>query len=934
MITDKQRQRDFEYEADYQTKSRYNPEQWRGIISSGQIDESCVELLKMIYSSFNHVATLLQLSFHKEVSQEDVLNTLNKAGHILGEANELEPEVDFSGNEYWWYLFCWGKETDDKVLEFKLQPELSEAVSSLWPELEEAYYAFMNDAERSLQIRYSQEDAVWIAASVLLYEKYYRYPGITTDDILLMQYEVQTRAQRIFGQDVDTVVINQICNADERGHRYNYLRDMYKYYRVPFPGEFDGDRERPDPEELDYSAYIYSLFGYMTIEKLYDFISHEYAHLVDESYVDLTNANGFVRLAAFLSRQGGKSLSPDDTSEKAAGFRIDGADCVETFRMIGDSLIAEYPSFSYLSRGEWYLEQEEKIAPALEDRLLIESRKHTGAYVAIRTVTEGDNVNIETSLHLPWIEGDSADSGFMEDIREKCDKLVLMTSAPFQVEITEAGSDDPVSAGKKIRAFVLYSYDEFKTMKEEDIIGLFGGSLQIFASYYTDICQNYYPRDGEDASETPAADPDKETASSGTNTSLEDSLKAALGSRLTIRQGSDTPGPTVRYREIPDNPSTDYITKALQGVGSRQDSTENYTEQPKVSQGYGGRRETAEEPVPVSRPDRVKIPPSTHPDRADQSFRLFPKNTLIKGPMKTRKFHEAIMTTVGIIEGKDIGTLGLEPVPDILEHFKEYEEAGRILHIACPDLGESGYESFVENADMQDGIFKTFANRCGQGRYVVLMEEVDLNWRHLFGDTSVLLRPNRREGASSETIITLRYSGESFRLPSNLYIVGTCDSVVCEDTILSAVDYDFYIRPVSPEPGVLHTMRVAGISLERLMRAMNTRISYFLGPDYQLGEGFFLSSSERDALASLARAFREQILPILEKWFNGDIESIRYVLGDNGKTRNDTIFYREIPFRDSLFKGQLPDSFDTGRRIYELNEDAFMNPRSYITIYE
>jgi phosphoglycolate phosphatase-like HAD superfamily hydrolase len=44
--------------------------------------------------------------------------------------------------------------------------------------------------------------------------------------------------------------ITQICNADERGHRFNYLRDIYKYYRVSFPGEFEGERERPDPEEV------------------------------------------------------------------------------------------------------------------------------------------------------------------------------------------------------------------------------------------------------------------------------------------------------------------------------------------------------------------------------------------------------------------------------------------------------------------------------------------------------------------------------------------------------------------------------------------------------------------------------------------------------------------------------------------------------------
>ena len=81
-----------------------------------------------------------------------------------------------------------------------------------------------------------------------------------------------------------------------------------------------------------------------------------------------------------------------------------------------------------------------------------------------------------------------------------------------------------------------------------------------------------------------------------------------------------------------------------------------------------------------------------------------------------------------------------------------------------------------------------------------MMEEVDLNWMHLFRETAVLLRENRREGTSSETAVTLPLSKEKFRLPSNLYIVATCDSIVCEDTITGAIDHDFFIRPVSPEP--------------------------------------------------------------------------------------------------------------------------------------
>ena len=118
------------------------------------------------------------------------------------------------------------------------------------------------------------------------------------------------------------------------------------------------------------------------------------------------------------------------------------------------------------------------------------------------------------------------------------------------------------------------------------------------------------------------------------------------------------------------------------------------------------------------------------------------------------------------------------------------------------------------------------------------------------------------------------------------------------------------------------------------MATLNLRLSYFLGADYQLGEGFFLASPDKDPFISLARVFREQIIPLFEKWFDGDKERIRYVLGDNGKKRNDTIFYQDMPYREGLFKGSIPDSFDTERRIYQINEEAFYNPKSYIDIYE
>lgn len=950
MITDKQRQRDYEYDGDYQSKSRYTEEQWNNILSSGQLSDEDISLLKQIYGSFNHAATLVQLAFHNKTTEVELLAQVNAMGELLAKANDIKPEVDFEGNEYWWFLYFWGKNTDAGTLELKLHPELTEAIGALWPEAEEKYYAFMNDVERSLQIRYNQEDAVWVAAAVLLYEKYYQNPGISADEILLMQYEVQTRAQKVFGQDINVNTITQICNADERGHRFNYLRDIYKYYRVAFPGEFEGDRERPDPENFDYNAYIYSIYGYMTLQELLDFIEHEYAHLVDESYVELNASNGFVRLADFLTRQGGAPYNPEDTSEQALSLRADGEDCVTTFHMLADALIKEYPNFTYARKADWFQPSEGRISYIFCDVLSMENYAHTHAGISFLTVPDGDAVNIEIALNLPFCSSEEA----MLDIQDKCNMLTLMTSAPFKVENVATEGFDLTDDSQKIKASVLYSYEEFKTMKEEDIVGMMSTATEIFASYYTDICQNYYPA----ADEMPEEDP----------------FAAALGSKLKYRPAREVPGPQIIYKQGGISPTTEYVTKVLQGYdvpsGQEDEAPENtensfdgsaaaayeaYDDDETFagapagtgtgSAGDFGREEATQSGAARSAgsvilPDwynEEKVPVSTHPDRSEQNFHLYPKNTLIRGPLKTAKYHEAMLTAVGIIEGKDSNMMRIEPVPDILEHYKNYVEEKRIMHISYPDIDGQGYDNWIESKNgpaIRDGIFKEFANRCADGRYVVMMEEVDVNWMHLFGETAVLLRDNRREGTGSETAVTLKYSKETFRLPSNLYIVATCDSNVSEDTVLGAISHDFFIRHISPDSSVLRGIRVEGILLERLMATINLRLSYFLGADFQLGEGFFLGEADKDPFISLARIFREQLIPLLEKWFDGDIERIRYVLGDNGKQRPDTIFYRETPFRDNLFKGEIPDSFDTGRCIYEINEDAFFNPKSYIDIYE
>ena len=198
MPTDKQLIRDKEYYGDYQGKSRYTVEQWEKILTNDSfVNPTELAILKEIFASANHAASLSQLSFHHKKEPSYFIDKMNHLAEHLGKPNGISSDVDLNGNEYWWFLLFWGKETKLSGLEWKLIPELAEAMEYTYPELENQYISYMSEIEHCEQIRYSKEDSVWIASSLLLYEKYYTEHPTDIYDLLLMQYEVQQRAQKI-----------------------------------------------------------------------------------------------------------------------------------------------------------------------------------------------------------------------------------------------------------------------------------------------------------------------------------------------------------------------------------------------------------------------------------------------------------------------------------------------------------------------------------------------------------------------------------------------------------------------------------------------------------------------------------------------------------------------------------------------------------------
>ena len=224
---------------------------------------------------------------------------------------------------------------------------------------------------------------------------------------------------------------------------------------------------------------------------------------------------------------------------------------------------------------------------------------------------------------------------------------------------------------------------------------------------------------------------------------------------------------------------------------------------------------------------------------------------------------------------------------------------------------------------------------CNGNNCVFIIDEINRgNISKIFGELITLIEDTKREGMKEQASAILPYSGDSFSVPSNVYILGTMNtadrSIALMDTALRR---RFQFVEMMPDADVLRKIgadKVEDLDVSAMLKTINERITFLYDREHTIGHAFFTKLKDFPNIETLASIFEKSVIPLLQEYFYEDYQKIQLVLGDNGKTDPTTKFILDDEIKvKSIFKGNVDDAVDLPEKKYTINKSALTNIESY-----
>ena len=262
------------------------------------------------------------------------------------------------------------------------------------------------------------------------------------------------------------------------------------------------------------------------------------------------------------------------------------------------------------------------------------------------------------------------------------------------------------------------------------------------------------------------------------------------------------------------------------------------------------------------------------PAFSPRTNKLHPLNSILYGAPGTGKTYITAEYALAIIENREVdeSPKTTEERKAVMEKYRSYVNDERIVFTTFHQ--SYGYEDFIQglrpvpaNGGMDfvpvDGVFKHMADTAKwhpEDNYVIIIDEINrANISKVFGELITLIEDDKRWGEVNALQVTLP-SGHSFKIPNNLYILGTMNSA---DKSISLIDTAlrrrFEFIEVTPNASLIADPVLRSV-LEKLNASLVKELD---STDLLVGHAYFIGKTEDD----LCNIFNRSIIPLLYEYF-------------------------------------------------------------------
>lgn len=157
--------------------------------------------------------------------------------------------------------------------------------------------------------------------------------------------------------------------------------------------------------------------------------------------------------------------------------------------------------------------------------------------------------------------------------------------------------------------------------------------------------------------------------------------------------------------------------------------------------------------------------------------------------------------------------------------------------------------------------------------YVIIIDEINrANISRVFGELITLIEPDKRSNGEIRMEARLP-SGDSFTVPSNLYIIGTMNTADKSIALLDiALRRRFEFIPMYPkylEDGI-------DVKDDAILKSINESIIDEKGHDFQIGHSYFMDSKEDPY--NFEKRMNVKVIPLLLEYFMNDSKTVSQIL--------------------------------------------------------